>query len=700
MTTIADRPPAVHHGATRVDGPDKVAGRARYAAEHPMAELAYACPVTSTVARGEIVKIATDRATATPGVLAVLHWGDVPHASGHEDPELALFRSPMVSYRGQIVAAVVATTLEVAQEVAAQIEVEYRVEPHDVELRSEHPGLYTPAHVNPDFDTDSFVGDVEEGLARSAITVDVTYTTPAQHNHPMEPHACTAWWDGDHLTVVDSTQGPWRGRAGIAGALGLDPGQVRVIAQHVGGGFGSKGTTRAHSVVAALAARAVDRPVRCVLARRQMPAVVGHRTPSIQRVRLGADPDGRLLAISHDVVEQTSRIKEFAEQTAVATRHMYAAPNRRTTHRLVRLDVPTPAWMRAPGECPGMFALESAIDELATELGIDPVELRIRNEPTVDPESGLPFSSRNLVACLRDGAARFGWDGRDPTPRHERRGRWWVGTGVAASVYPARAAPSRARITIDDHRRYTVEIDAADIGTGARTALLIAAAEALAAPTTDIEVRIGDTNFGEAMIAGGSMGTASWTWAIVEAADALRARIAAHDGRVPPEGLSAEAHTGASIEQLPDAARFTFGAQFAEARVDVDTGEVRVPRLLGVFAAGRIVSPVTARSQLVGGMTMGLSMALCEESRLDPEFGDFTRRDLASYHVAVNPDVGEVEAYWLDEDEPELGPLGAKGVGEVGIVGTAAAIANAVHHATGIRVRDLPITVDRFLDAP
>ena len=255
MTAVADRPAAVHEGVTRVDGPDKVAGRARYAAEHPMAELAYACPVTSTVSRGEIVQIATDTATATPGVLAVLHWGDVPHASGHEDPELALFRSPMVSYRGQIVAAVVATTLEVAQEVAARIEIEYRVAPHDVELRPEHPGLYTPAHVNPDFDTDSFVGDVEQGLADSAATVDVTYTTPAQHNHPMEPHACTAWWDGDHLTVIDSTQGPWRGRAGIAAALGLDPGQVRVIVEHVGGGFGSKGTTRGHAVVAALAAR-------------------------------------------------------------------------------------------------------------------------------------------------------------------------------------------------------------------------------------------------------------------------------------------------------------------------------------------------------------------------------------------------------------------------------------------------------------
>ena len=493
--------------------------------------------------------------------------------------------------------------------------------------------------------------------------------------------------------------GPVAGPRRIAAALGLDPGQVRVIVEHVGGGFGSKGTTRGHAVVAALAARAVDRPVRCVLARRQMPAVVGHRTPSIQRVRLGADADGQLLAISHDVVEQTSRIKEFAEQTAVATRHMYAAPNRRTTHRLVRLDVPTPAWMRAPGECPGMFALESAIDELATELGIDPIELRIRNEPRVDPESGLPFSSRNLVACLREGAARFGWDGRDPTPRRERRGRWWVGTGVAASVYPARAAPSRARVMIDERRHYTVEIDASDIGTGARTALLIAAAEALDVPTTEIEVRIGDTDFGEAMIAGGSMGTASWTWAIVEAADALRARMAEHDGRVPPEGLSAEAHTGASIEQLPDAARFTFrrairrGPRRRRHRRGPGTSP---PRCLRRRADRH---PVTARSQLVGGMTLGLSMALSRRAGSTPirRLHPSRPRELPRGGQRRRPRDRRRPGR---RGRPELSPLGAKGVGEVGIVGTAAAIANAVHHATGVRVRDLPITLDRFLEAP
>jgi xanthine dehydrogenase YagR molybdenum-binding subunit len=416
-------------------------------------------------------------------------------------------------------------------------------------------------------------------------------------------------------------------------------------------------------------------------------------------VRLGASGDGRLDVISHDVFEQSSRIKEFAEQTAVATRHMYAAPNRRTTHRLVRLDVPTPAWMRAPGECPGMFALESAMDELAIELGLDPIELRVRNEPAVDPESGASFSSRNLVACLREGARRFGWQGRDPRPRMRRDGRFLVGTGVAASVYPARVAPSHASIDVDEQGRYTVRIAAVDIGTGARTALLLAAARVLEVAAEDIEVRIGDSDFGEAMIAGGSMGNASWTWAIAEAAEALRSQIDGHGGVVPPGGLLAEADTGESIDAIPDASRFAFGAQFAEARVDVDTGEVRVPRLLGVFAAGHIVSPTTARSQLIGGMTMGLSMALFEESHIEPAFGDFTRADLAAYHVATCADVGDIDVSWIDEDEPGLGPLGAKGVGEIGIVGTAAAVANAVHHATGVRIRDLPIRLDQLIGA-
>jgi xanthine dehydrogenase YagR molybdenum-binding subunit len=681
--------------AHRIDGPDKVSGRARYAFEHPLADLAYAWAVPATIARGEILSIHTAAALALPGVLAVITPDNAPRLPGKDDPELALFQSQHVSYRGQFVAAVVATTLEAAREAAEQVRIDYAPVDHDVTLTVDHRGLYAPGHVNPNYETDTAVGDFDGAFASAPVRLDLTYRTPSEHNHPMEPHATVAAWDGDQLTLYDSNQGPTRVAATIAMVFGLEPSQVHVVTEHVGGGFGSKGFPRANTVLAAIAARVVERPVKFAVTRPQMFAVVGHRTQSIQRVRLGADRDGRLAAVGHDVVEYSSTLKEFAEQTAVATRHMYAAPNRRTTHRLARLDVPTPSWVRAPGECPGMFALESAMDELAEACAVDPVELRIRNEPDAEPETGRPFSSRSLVACLREGASRFGWGGRDPTPAAHRDGRWLVGTGVASSTYPARVNPSRARAAIDAGGRFQVSIAAVDIGTGARTALRLIAAEALGVDEDSVEVRIGDSALPEAMAAGGSMGTASWSWAIVKACRALRER--ADEGGVPPDGLSIEVDTRGDIEALDDVARYAFGAQFAEVRVDVDTGEVRAPRLLGVFAAGRIVNATTARSQLIGGMTMGLSMALFEESELDPGFGDFPNHDLAGYHVAGCADVRDIEAAWIDEEETHLGPVGVKGIGEIGIVGTAAAIANAVHHATGIRVRDLPIRLDKLL---
>jgi xanthine dehydrogenase YagR molybdenum-binding subunit len=693
MSTVAP----VRTAATRREAPDKVTGRARYACEHSLDDIAYAWPVASTVAKGSVRAIDVADALARPGVLMVLWADNAPRLGSVDDPELELFQSRRVAYRGQFVAGVVATTLEAAREAADLVRCDYDVEPHDVTLRDDHPGLYAPDHVNPNNPTDTGLGDFDGAFATAPVRIDATYTTPGQHNNPMEPHATVASWAGDELTVIDSNQSPARVRDALARLFGLEPNAVRVVTEHVGGGFGAKGFPRPNAVLAAMAARVIGRPVKCVLTRQHQFAVVGHRTPSIQRIQLGADLDGRLVAIGHDVFEQTSTLKEFAEQTAVATRHMYAAPNRRTTHRLVRLDVPTPFWMRAPGECPGMFALESAMDELAAACGVDPVELRIRNEPATEPESGRSFSTRNLVACLREGAARFGWAGRAPEPARRRQGQWLVGTGVAASTYPARAMPSKATVAVDADGWYRVDIDAVDIGTGARTALALVAAEALGVPDDVVDVRIGDTRWPDAMGAGGSMGTASWSWAVAGACRALRADVDERGGVVPAEGLTASVDTQSEVAALPDLARYSFGAQFAEAWVDVDTGEVRIPRLLGVFAAGRIVNALTARSQFLGGMTMGLSMALFEESALDPAFGDYPNHDLASYHVATCADVQDIEAVWLDEDEPALGPLGIKGIGEIGIVGTAAAIANAVHHATGVRVRDLPIRLDRLL---
>ena len=698
MAGTLDRP-AVGAAMVRVEGFEKVTGAARYAVEHDVEGVVHASVVQSTVAKGVVRAVDASDALALRGVLDVLWHENAPRVADDDDLELAVLQRPDIAYRGQIVAVAVADSLEVSREAAALVRVDYEAAPHDVELTADHPKLYKPDKVNPAFETDTERGDVEAGLAAAATTIDATYSTPAQHNNPMEPHGTLALWRGGDLTLYESTQGAPMARDTIAKVLGLDPERVRVIAPHVGGGFGSKGTPKPNAIVAALAARHVQRPVKLAVTRQQMFAITGYRTPTIQRLRLGADSEGRLTAIWHEVFEQSSTLREFAEQTAVPTRTMYAAPNRRTSHRLARLDVPTPTWMRAPGETPGMYALECAMDELAIAARIDPVELRIRNEPDVEPESGVPFSSRHLVDCLRAGAERFGWSGRDPKPGIRREDRWLVGTGVASSTYPARRRPSQAIARAEHDGRFVVRIGAADIGTGARTVLTQIAADALGVDPALVTLELGDSALPFAMLAGGSMGTASWGSAVVKACALLAERLGELGGEVPAAGFEVSADTAEDVAADERLERHAFGAQFAEVRVDADTGEVRVPRLLGVFAAGRILNPLTARSQLIGGMTMGLSMALHEESVLDREFGDYLNHDFAQYHVAACADVQQLEATWLEEDDTHLNPMGAKGIGEIGIVGTAAAIANAVHHATAIRVRDLPLRLDRLLEA-
>jgi xanthine dehydrogenase YagR molybdenum-binding subunit len=682
----------------RIDGAQKVTGAAKYAYEYPVERVTYVFPVQSTIARGRVVSIDASTARALPGVIAVLSHENAPRLAPLDDAELAVFQADAVAYHGQFVAAVVAETSEIARQAASLVVVRYEEQPHEVELRADRGDLYKPQSIILGFaQTDTERGDVEAALTSVAVSLDHTYTTPAEHHNPLEPHATTAIWSDEGVTLYDANQGAHFTRDAVATAFRLPPERVRVIAPYVGGGFGSKGFAHPHVILTVMAAQVTRRPVKFALTRQQMFALVGYRSPTIQRVRLGADSSGRLTVIAHDVIAQTATIHEFAEPAAVVTRMMYAAPNRRTTHRLARLDMPVPVWMRAPGECPGMFALESAMDELAIACGLDPIELRIRNEPTVDPETGHPFSSRGLVACLREGAQRFGWAPRDPQPRARRDGSWLVGTGVAASTYPVNQFPATALVQVDQAGRYRVRIDATDIGTGAWTVLTQIAADALEVPLERVHLEIGDSSLPRAFVAGGSSGTASWGWAIFNAASALRARLhGEYGGIVPAEGLSASG----AFDTNPEAQQFSmhaFGAQFAEVRVNADTGEVRVPRLLGVFAAGRIVNPKTARSQLLGGMTMGLSMALHEASVLDPRFGDYVNHDFAEYHIATNADVGTIDVTWIDEDDPHLNPMGAKGIGEIGIVGTAAAIANAVYHATGIRVRDLPITLDKLL---
>ncbi|MFF4381668.1 xanthine dehydrogenase family protein molybdopterin-binding subunit [Kitasatospora sp. NPDC001547] len=694
--TLPDEPAAVGRDLPRRDGTVKVLGTATYAHETPLADAAHLYVVQATVARGRVTELDTAAAEALDGVVTVLTHDRAERLASVEDRELAVLQDAEVAFRGQVVAVVVAETSEVARHAAGLVRVGYAQQAHDTELRADREDLYAPETVNPDFPTDTAEGDVDAALAAAEVTVEETYSTARNHNNPMEPHATVARWDpaGEgFLTLWDSTQGVHSTRSALAEVFGLDEERVRVVCPYVGGGFGSKGRPHVNVVLAAMAARAVPgRPVRLALTRRQMFDLTGYRTPTIQRCRLAAGRDGTLSAVAVDVVEQTSRIKEFAEQTGVPARMMYAAPNRRTTHRLAALDVPVPSWMRAPGECPGMFGPEVAMDELAERLGLDPVELRIRNEPAVEPGSGKPFSSRGLVGCLREGAARFDWARRDPRPGVRRRGDWLVGTGVAASTYPVSRMPTSTATIRREGGGYVAEIGAADLGTGTWTTLAQIAADALGVPVERVEVRIGDTDHPVASVAGGSSGMTTWGSAVVEAARALRARY----GAEPPDGAQASGSVGPADERY---AMHAFGAQFAEAHVHADTGEVRVARLLGVFAAGRIINPRTARSQFVGGMTMGLSMALHESGVLDPRTGHVVNHDLAEYHIAANADVDRIEAHWLDEHDPHVNAMGTKGIGEIGIVGTAAAVSNAVWHACGVRVRHLPITLDKVLHA-
>ncbi|WIM99309.1 xanthine dehydrogenase family protein molybdopterin-binding subunit [Actinoplanes oblitus] len=671
MTSMLSR--AVGTPVARLEGPAKVSGAARYAAEYPQDHLAYGWIVPSPVPRGRLDAVLTD--PAAEDVLAVLWHGNAPRLRRSDDPELAVLQSDRIAYRGQPVALVVATSPEAARQAAQLVQLDITAEDHDVALRTDHPDHYRPEKVNPDVPADTAEGDVEAALAAAPVSLDVTYTVPALHNNPMEPHATIGRWDGDELVLYDSNQHPSGIAEAVGAVFGLTAERVHVITEHVGGGFGSKGTARPNAVLAAMGAWVTERPVQLALPRQAMFSVVGHRAPTVQRLRLGAGSDGTLTAIDHQTWTQTSRLFEFVESASVVTRSMYPVPHLRTAHRVVPLDMPTPRWMRAPGEAPGMLALECAVDELAAELGADPLDFRIR------------AARPGHAACLRAGGERFGWSGRDPRPRRRREGDWWIGTGVAAATHPAMAMPSTARVRALPDGGYEVAIGAADLGTGARTVLAQIAADELDVPVERVRIRIGDSTLPAASVAGGSSGSASWGWAVTGACRLLRAE----------DREEAVFDTTDLVERQNRKDRQACGAHFAEVRVDAVTGEVRVSRLFGMYDAGRILNPRTARAQFVGGMIMGMGMALHEESVLDPAVGTWVNHDLAEYHIPTHADVEWIDAAWLDTPDDDLNPLGARGIGEIGIVGSPAAILNAIWHATGTRIRHLPARPDKLL---
>ncbi|GAA1013117.1 oxidoreductase [Acrocarpospora pleiomorpha] len=696
MTTEQPATAAIGDARPRIEGRLKVTGAARYAADEPAPDLAHGWMITATVARGRISAVDASAALGMPGVLGVLDHRNAPRldprAGNYFGPDgsLLLLQDDVVPYAGRPVVLVVAETPEQARAAAGAVVVTYEPYPHDVDFRLDHPAA-RPASTafGPEADT----GDIEVELAASAVVVDERYRTPEENCSAMEPHAATAWWQDGHLHAVDSNQGPFSVSQVLSTLFGVDRDHVHIRAEHVGGGFGAKGLCGPQMILAAMASRSFGRPVRVVLTREQVFLATALRPPTDQWLRIGADADGRLRAVHHRPAFALSPLAEYIEWCTEQAKTLYAAPAIRTELTAVPLDILPPSSTRGPGATPGSFALESAMDEVAERLGLDPLDLRLRNQPAVGPVSGRPFSSRRSVACLREGARRFGWAGRDHRPRTRREGRLLIGTGLAATCFSAGVFPSTASITAEADGTFTVAVGATDIGTGARTALTAVAADTLGVGTERIRIRIADSDLGMAWGAGGSRGTTSWSFAITQAAAKLRERLGD-----PARPVTATVDTTALIDYQPATERHTFSAVFAEVSVDPATGEVRVRRMLGMFAVGRVINPLLARSQVIGGMIMGLSMALHEEGVRDPATGRQVNPDFAGYHIAAHADVPDIEAEFVPDYEPQ-DPLGLNGLGEIGTAGTAAAIANAVWHATGVRQRTLPIRLDRVLEA-
>jgi xanthine dehydrogenase YagR molybdenum-binding subunit len=647
-----------------------------------------------------------------------------------------LLQDPDVRYNGQPIGVVVAETFEQATDAASLIRVRYAEERPvlDMDTAPRNP----PESVRPmRGERTTRRGDFARGLAESAVRVDHTYTTPLENHNPMEVHNTLAIWEQDALTLYESTQGITTVRNTVAHTFGLPPEKVRVVSHFTGGGFGSKGGSWSHESLAAMAAREVGRPVKLVLTRRQMFGPVGGRARTVQRVTLGATADGVLTATRHESTSNTSTIEDWLEPAVTPTLMLYACPNLETEYNLVRLNVGTPTFMRAPGETTGTFALECAMDELAVALKIDPVALRLKNYAERDPESNKPWSSKGLRDCYNLAAERFGWSRRNPTPRATRDGRWLVGWGMATATYPARQNPAGAAARMFPDGRVLVRAGTQEIGCGTYTVMTQIAADALGLPVDRVRFELGDTTMPENPASTGSVTASSTGSAVNEAATQLRRRLVqlaiadaasplhgamesdvrVVDGRLSlasnnargedyatlvarqggqPIEVTSTTRAGADAQQY---SMHSFGAVFAEVRVDEELGEIRVARVVTAHDVGRVLNAKTARSQISGGVVWGIGQALEEETLIDPRTGRYLNADLAEYHVPVNADVGTIDVSFVDVTDAYVNPIGVKGAGEIGITGVGAAIANAVFHATGIRVRDLPITLDKLTRA-
>ena len=739
----------------RIDGVQKVTGAARYGSDEPVPNPAFAWLVMSTVARGRVAGFDLAAASAVPGVLDILTHetvgGAVKSPQGPDGkPTTTTLESDRVWHAGQIVAVVVADTYEAAREAGHKVVVRYVEETPSAGFDSPGAAL-EPKPANPQQPEPS-KGDAEAAFAAAPVKVEARYSTPTQHHNPLELFTTTCVWDGPQLTIYEPTQAMWGLKNAVAKQLGIDPANVRTVSRFVGGAFGSRGAATSRTAWIALVARRLKRAVKLVPTRDQGFTVATYRAETRQHVKLAAGRDGRLQALVHEGTELTSRPSTYNVSGTETTSRMYACPNVATKVSVVHADRSTPGFMRAPPDTPYMFALESAMDELAYALGMDPIELRRVNDTQTDPISGKPYSSRSLMKCFDAAAAKFDWGRRSPKPGAMTDGEWMVGYGCATSCYPSNIGPAAARLTLTPQGKARIELAAHEIGTGAYTTVAIAVAEGLGLQVSDVTVELGDSRFPPVPVAGGSNNAASTTHVAMKACEAVRGRIAqaavrnnagpfagadparlrlaggklvgpggvseplaraagrvggvveVHAENVPP-GLPPDAVQGLYQGKVAmvrgtgrkDVTAFAFGAQFVEVRIHRRTREIRTPRVVSAFAAGTIVNPLTAYSQFMGGAIWGLSSALHEATEIDPHAARYVNANFADYLIPVNADVGQVDVIFVPEEDHQVNPLGVKGIGEIGIVGMNAAVANAVFHATGKRIRDLPIRMEDLL---
>jgi xanthine dehydrogenase YagR molybdenum-binding subunit len=742
-------PAHLRHGSnigqplTRRDGVLKVTGSALYAADHHPTGMLYAVMAVSSIARGRVASLDVAAAKAHPGVVEVMTPANKPALAQDPDEKtnpfmfrLDLLQSDRVRYANQPIAVVIAKTLEAATEGAALLSPRYDIDPARVGLDAAES--FVPPAVGPGSPSEAHRGDIEAGFAAASNRIEATYETPSQYHNPMEPHAIVAAWDGDALSIDTPSQGLALAQGRLAGLFGISPAKIHIRSPFLGGGFGGKGMISGPQVLGVMAARLVGKPVKLVLRREQMFGPVGHRALTRQTLRIGTDSEGALTALDHHTKTASSTFDDFFEPASDASHTLYASPAIATSHEAVRLDTGTPIFMRAPGEATGSIALESAIDEMAQACGMDPLAFRLKNYAEVEPMSGRPFSSKALRDCYTQGAERFGWQRRPLAPRQMRDpDGLLVGWGVGTATFPALMFEGHAKAVLRRDGGGVMEIGAHDMGQGAWTALAQIAADGLGLDIDQVEFRSGTSDLPDAGIAGGSAHTATAGMAIHNAGADVIARLAdlaTNDKRSPLFGagnagvtargghlfrrddvsrgesyadilgraglaeIEGRGKSAADQAELSTYAMYAHGAVFAEVKVDPDLGQIRATRVLGAFAAGRIINPRMVHSQLCGGMIWGVSFALHERAIMDPRSGRTMNANLAEYHIPVNADVPSIEAITVEEHDTHVNALGIKGVGEIGITGTAGAVANAVWHATGVRVRNFPIALDRLID--